>query len=53
MPYVVLCGQAHTAPERIVGPFASRDDADRFAAEQPGMPDRYAVVEDLIPPDPG
>src|SRR6202034_1645788 len=39
-------------PERIVGPFESREDADRFASEEPGQPERYAVVEALISPTP-
>jgi hypothetical protein len=48
--YVVLCGPAHTAPDRIVGPFASRKDAEDYAEGQPGPPERYAVVEALTPP---
>ena len=50
MAYVVLCGPAHTAPDKIVGPFESRDDASRYAEQEPGAPERYAVVEKLTPP---
>lgn len=50
MAYVVLCGPAHTAPDKIVGPFESRDDASRFAAGEPGAPERYAEVVELTAP---
>jgi hypothetical protein len=50
MSYVVLCGPANHAPDRIVGPFESSDEADRYAEGQPGAPERYAVVESLTPP---
>jgi hypothetical protein len=50
MAYVVMCGPAHTAPDKIVGPFESRDDADRWAEQQPGQPERYAEVQELTPP---
>jgi hypothetical protein len=38
------------APDRIVGPFESSDEADRHAAGQPEASERYAVVELLTPP---
>ena len=50
MAYVVLCGPAHHAPDRIVGPFEASDDAARYAEGHPGAPERYAVVESLTPP---
>jgi hypothetical protein len=50
MAYVVLCGSANHAPDRIVGPFESRDEADRYAEGQAGAPKRYAVVEPLTSP---
>jgi len=50
MGFVALCGPAHSAPDKIVGPFESHTDALRFAEQQPGAPDRYAVVEELTPP---
>jgi hypothetical protein len=50
MTYVVLCGPANHAPDRIVGPFESSDEAERYADAQPGAPGRYAVVEPLTPP---
>jgi hypothetical protein len=48
--YVVLCGPANTAPDRIIGPFDSEADAAACAAGQPGPPGRYAVVNPLEPP---
>jgi hypothetical protein len=33
-----------------VGPFESETDADAWAAQQPGPPERYAVVEPLTAP---
>jgi hypothetical protein len=50
MSFVVVCGRARTAPERIVGPFESLEAASRYCEEQPGPPERYAVVEPLTPP---
>jgi hypothetical protein len=49
MAYVVLCGPANHAPDRIVGPFESSEEADRYAEGQSGAPERYAVVEWLTP----
>jgi hypothetical protein len=48
--YVVLCGPANHAPDRIVGPFESSEEAIQYAEMQPGAPERYAVVETLLPP---
>jgi hypothetical protein len=31
MTYVVLCGPANHAPDRIVGPFESSEEADLYA----------------------
>ena len=50
MSYVVLCGPAHSAPDQIVGPFDTHEDATRYAATQPGAPERYAAVESLQAP---
>ena len=50
MAFVVLCGPANHAPDRIIGPFESSDEAARYAEGQPGAPERYAVVESLTPP---
>ncbi|MEX1145349.1 MAG: hypothetical protein WEE69_08605 [Acidimicrobiia bacterium] len=50
MPYVVMCGPAHTSPDKIVGPFESGDDAAQFTAGEPGAPERYAEVRELVPP---
>jgi hypothetical protein len=51
MTAVVLCGDAHTAPDRVVGPFATLDQAQAWASKQPGQPARYAAVMDLTPPE--
>jgi hypothetical protein len=50
MAFVVMCGPAHSAPDRIVGPFELIEEATRYAEQQPGPPDRYALVEPLTPP---
>jgi hypothetical protein len=50
MAYVALCGPANHAPDRIVGPFESSEEAERYAEGEPVAPGRYAVVESLTPP---
>ena len=50
MAYVVMCGPAHTSPDKIVGPFGTPEAASVFAAGEPGAPDRYAEVRELTPP---
>ncbi len=51
MSYVVLCGPRNTAPDRIVGPFDTVEEADAWAATQPGEADgRYAVSQELSAP---
>ena len=50
MAAVVLQGPANTAPERIIGPFASPDDAAAWARDHP-RPGGYSVAQDLTPPD--
>jgi hypothetical protein len=52
MAYVVLCGPANNAPDKIIGPFDSEAEASACAQAQPGMPERYAVVNPLETPTP-
>jgi hypothetical protein len=47
--YVVLCGNAASAPDRIVGPFESEAAATIWAASQPDQPARYAAPMPLTP----
>ncbi|HEY2331122.1 MAG TPA: hypothetical protein VGH94_04325 [Acidimicrobiales bacterium] len=47
--FVVLCGNASTAPDRIVGPFESEAAATIWAASQPDQPARYAAPMPLTP----
>lgn len=49
MAAVVLQGPAHTAPERIIGPFPSVDEAAAWALAHP-RPGGYSVAQDLTPP---
>jgi hypothetical protein len=49
VPAVVLQGPANTEPERIVGPFASMDEATAWA-EQHQRPDGYSVAQALSAP---
>jgi hypothetical protein len=51
MTAVVLCGDANTAPDLIVGPFATPDQAQAWASKQPGQPARYAAVMELTRPE--
>jgi hypothetical protein len=50
MAAVVLQGPANTAPEWIVGPFATTDEATAWARSHP-RPDGYSVAQELTPPD--
>jgi hypothetical protein len=50
MAAVVLQGPANTAPERIMGPFASMGEATTWAQSHP-RPGGYSVAQDLTPPD--
>ena len=47
---VVLQGPANTAPERIIGPFGSADEATAWALQHP-RPGGYSVAQELTPPD--
>jgi hypothetical protein len=47
---VVLQGPANTAPERIVGPFATVDEATAWARDHP-RPGGYSVAQELTPAD--
>ncbi len=51
MTFVVLVGESHHAPGRVVGPFTDEAVASDWAQTQPGPPERYAVVVELAPPD--
>jgi hypothetical protein len=50
MAAVVLQGPANSAPERIVGPFATMDEAAAWAGRHP-RPGGYSVTQELSPPD--
>jgi hypothetical protein len=50
MAAVVLQGPANTAPERIIGPFATADEATTWARNNP-RPGGYSVAHELTPPD--
>lgn len=50
MAAVVLQGPANTAPERIIGPFATMGEATQWA-ESHLRPGGYSVAQDLTPPD--
>jgi hypothetical protein len=45
---VVLRGPANTAPDAIVGPFASLADAEEWARAHPR--DGYCVAQELVGP---
>jgi len=51
MHYVVLCGPANQAPDKIVGPFDIAQAAQAWAAahQQEG---RYAVAQQVTKPEP-
>ena len=50
MAFIVLCGKANTAPDRIVGPFDTEDEAQSWATAQPDQPARYAGVMPVSAP---
>ena len=50
MAAVVLQGPANTAPERIIGPFATTDEATTWARDHPRQ-GGYSVAQELTPPD--
>ena len=50
MVAVVLRGPANTAPESIVGPFDTLDEAERWSQDHP-RPGGYSVAEELTTPD--
>jgi hypothetical protein len=50
MSAVVLRGPANTAPESIVGLFASLDEAEEWAASHP-RPGGYSLAQELVDPD--
>ena len=49
MAAVVLQGPANTAPERIIGPFATTGDATEWARLHP-RDGGYSVAQELTPP---
>ena len=51
MAAVVLCGEVHTAPDLVVGPFDTLAEAEEWAKRQLGQPDRYAAPMTLTMPD--
>ena len=51
MAAIVLCGEAHTAPDLVVGPFDTLAEAEDWAKGQPGQPARYAAPMTLTTPD--
>jgi hypothetical protein len=50
MAAVVLQGPANTAPERIIGPFPTADEATEWARLHP-REGGYSVAQELTPPD--
>jgi hypothetical protein len=50
MPAVVLRGPANTAPESIIGPFATLQAAAEWATAHP-REGGYCVAEELTSPD--
>lgn len=51
MSFVVLCGPTKNAPDLIVGPFDTVDEADEWIASQAVSPGRYAVPMALTAPE--
>lgn len=49
MAAVVLQGPANTAPERIIGPFATADEAAEWARRHP-RDGGYSVAQELTSP---
>ncbi|MHB1518373.1 MAG: hypothetical protein ACYCVN_03960 [Acidimicrobiales bacterium] len=50
MAAVVVRGPANTAPEAIIGPFASMHDAEQWAEQHP-YPHGYCVAQELVDAD--
>lgn len=50
MAAVVLRGPANTAPDAIVGPFASMREAEQWAQQHP-RPGGYCVAQELTAAD--
>jgi hypothetical protein len=50
MPAVVLRGPANSAPELIVGPFRSLQEAEEWSAAHP-REGGYCIPEELTPPE--
>jgi hypothetical protein len=50
MSFVVLCGQAKSAPDLLVGPFETAQEASEWVAGQPAEPGRYMVAMELTAP---
>jgi hypothetical protein len=51
MAAVVLCGEAHHAPDHVYGPFDTLGGAERWADSRSRRPGRYAVAMALDSPD--
>ena len=45
-----ISGSVTADTDRIVGPFESSEEAERYADGEWGATERYAVVESLAPP---
>jgi hypothetical protein len=50
MPYAVLCGPAKNAPDLLVGPFETAEEATQRIAGQTPEPGRYMVPMPLTAP---
>ena len=50
MPYAVLCGPAKNAPDLLVGPFETAEEAAQWIAGQTPEPGRYMVPMPLTAP---
>ena len=50
MAAVVLRGPANTAPEQIVGPFATMEEVEKWSQENPRQ-GGYCVSQELESPD--
>ena len=50
VPAIVLCGDAHTAPDTVYGPFDTLEEAQEWASRRPNQPARYAAAMPLTEP---
>jgi len=50
MATVVLCGPADSAPDLLIGPFATDEDAADWISDQLSEPGRYMVAAELTAP---